>query len=243
MKKNGHIKINHDLFEKLLKISLSDYERRILGAIMRKTYGWHKTEDWISLKQLHEITEINIEHCAHTLKKLKKKNIIIRELGITKINNNFNEWGVLKHAVHIQAVHEQAVPKSAITSAQIGNQPVPKQADTKYIITKDTIIKDINIPRTKKQPVALSENILAYKDVFHYSFKPAIREEIDKAIGMPGNLTLWKSILREWSLRGWNPRNVKGMLESYKNGGINGKGNKYQDNTIDYARQPHPFED
>lgn len=52
----GHIDIAHDLAEALMKVNLSGYQYRIIWCIFRKTYGWHKSTDKISLTQFEKMT-------------------------------------------------------------------------------------------------------------------------------------------------------------------------------------------
>jgi phage replication O-like protein O len=65
-----------ELLEMMVKIYLSDNERRVLGWIIRKTFGWNKKEDWISNSQFEEATGIKDTHICKVKKKLLKKNII-----------------------------------------------------------------------------------------------------------------------------------------------------------------------
>ena len=53
---NGHIDIPHELAEVLMKIKLTSYQNRIIWCIWRKTFGWHKESDSISLSQFEEMT-------------------------------------------------------------------------------------------------------------------------------------------------------------------------------------------
>jgi len=46
---DGHIDIANEIAEKLARTQLSGTEHKIIWAIWRKTWGWHKKEDRISL--------------------------------------------------------------------------------------------------------------------------------------------------------------------------------------------------
>jgi len=73
---DGHIDIANEIVEALCRINLSAYESRVLWALWRKTYGWHKKSDRISYTQREELTHLNRWHIARTLKKLIERNII-----------------------------------------------------------------------------------------------------------------------------------------------------------------------
>lgn len=73
---DGHIDIANEIAEALCRINLSAYESRVLWALWRKTYGWHKKSDRISYTQWEELTGLGRWHIARTIKKLIGRNII-----------------------------------------------------------------------------------------------------------------------------------------------------------------------
>jgi len=66
------------LFENLARTSLSPNESKVIHLIIRKTFGWNKIEDWISLSQMVEGTDITKPKVCRTLNSLKRRNIIER---------------------------------------------------------------------------------------------------------------------------------------------------------------------
>ena len=73
---DGYLKISNKIIEELCRINLSKYEWRILLAIIRKTYGYNKKSDYISLSQLAKSTKIRQNHCGRAVALLRNKNII-----------------------------------------------------------------------------------------------------------------------------------------------------------------------
>ncbi|MBA7554707.1 hypothetical protein ES705_47338 [subsurface metagenome] len=57
-RENGHVDIANEIVEALAKTHLSSYESQVLWVIFRKTYGWHKKEDWITNTQISNMTGI-----------------------------------------------------------------------------------------------------------------------------------------------------------------------------------------
>ena len=55
---NGYTKISNEIFDAMVRWKFSSYEYRILIFLIRKTYGWNKKKDWISLSQFVEGTGI-----------------------------------------------------------------------------------------------------------------------------------------------------------------------------------------
>lgn len=66
-------------------------------------------------------------------------------------------------------------------------------------------------PQLYKHPA-----IQAYRDETHRYPAKAWYQTIIDAVG--DNIDKWRGIAREWVGRGWNPSNVKGMLDVYANG-------------------------
>lgn len=136
---DGHTKIANEIMDALCRIRIPGEEGQVLNAILRKTYGWNKCEDAISLSQFVEMTGLNKPHVIHALSGLLlKKVIIIAEKGnspakVYKINKDYEQWEPLPKKV--------TLPKKVISVAEKGNASLPKKVPTKDTNTKDTITK------------------------------------------------------------------------------------------------------
>lgn len=93
----------NELFDEWLSI-LSHVELKVLMVIMRKTFGWHKIRDRISLTQLEKITGSKRSAIIKAAKNLQKLGLIFKEvvgekglentvyeLVIIEDSNNFNQ--------------------------------------------------------------------------------------------------------------------------------------------------------
>jgi phage replication O-like protein O len=69
----------NDLFDHWLP-HLSESELKVLLVIMRKTFGWHKVRDKISISQLSQFTGMLRETVIKATKSLKDKGVIIRQV-------------------------------------------------------------------------------------------------------------------------------------------------------------------
>lgn len=83
-KQDGHLRIPNEIAEKLARFQLSGSEHRIIWVVWRKTIGWQKREDKISLSQIARMTEMNLRIVRRALASLVEKNIIIRKSGRDK---------------------------------------------------------------------------------------------------------------------------------------------------------------
>lgn len=116
---DGHIDIANDLSEALMRVNLSGYQYRVIWCIFRKTYGWHKSTDKISLTQFEKMTRVERRHIYRALKKLEALNMIVidrcNRVNTYKFNSDYDTWKIIDSA-------------NIGTSAKIGTKVVPKEA-------------------------------------------------------------------------------------------------------------------
>ena len=104
---NGFTKIANEVMEALAKHRLSGQERQIVDVVLRKTYGFNKKEDVISMGQFSKFTGINRPCVARLLKSLLSKKI----LSVTQKDNtngntyifqkDFEQWRVLSKKITV----------------------------------------------------------------------------------------------------------------------------------------------
>lgn len=144
---DGYTKVANELLEAIMKINLSSYEFRVIMAIMRKTYGYCKKQDYISLSQLEEITDIKANNVCRTLKKLKAKNMILSNGHLTGIQKDYDRWVIHTDTIHLDNIHTDTIHTDNKTiyidnkTIQIDNKKLSKQIDTKE--KKETYTKEI----------------------------------------------------------------------------------------------------
>ena len=92
----GYTKISNELLEALARIRVPGEARQVLDVILRKTYGYSKKEDAISLSQFVLATGLSKSHICDALKKLNAMNLITENgKGIAKnysIYKHFSLW-------------------------------------------------------------------------------------------------------------------------------------------------------
>ena len=142
-KENGHVDLANEIVEAMAKTYFSSYEIQVLFAIFRKTYGWHKKEDWITGSQLVNMTGINKSHISRTLKRLIKRNLITKNGKKISFQKDYEKWRKLPNQVTSEKLPNQdkKLPKQVTEVTQIGNKKLPKQVNTKE--TKETSTKEI----------------------------------------------------------------------------------------------------
>lgn len=147
---NGNFtRIHNRTLEELIKIKLSDHEWRVIVLIWRLTYGWQKKEKYITNKTLQEKTELSDVAICRVLKKLKDRNIIIKNDNenppTTKFNKYFTTWKQLSKKItlikndnkHLSRMITPIIKNDNEKSLE-GRLKV-KQRDHKEISTKESI--------------------------------------------------------------------------------------------------------
>ena len=94
-KENGFTPIANELFEAFYRCKLLEYERCVVMCVWRKTYGWSKKEDWISLSQMEIETGISKCNISRVITRLINKKIIQKN-GFLKSINNYSNYA--RHA-------------------------------------------------------------------------------------------------------------------------------------------------
>ncbi len=200
---NGEFtKIHNCILLALSRTKLNTQEGRILFAIIAKTYGFNKSEDWISNSQLEEITNIHRCHCSNTISRLKKRKIVTQTGNKIKLNKYFFEWTVLPKQVTKTAT-KKVLPKQDITVTQTGNQILPKQVTTKDILTKDIL---------QKKKKVIKKNFLDHVKLTQKEYSKLLedfgKEKLDACIEKLDNFIPNSKSARSYTdhnrvLRGW----------------------------------------
>ena len=136
---DGFTRIANEILEALSRTNLTSYQTRILWFIFRKTYGYHKKEDWISVQQIVEGTGIRQSHVSRTKKELTQRGIIYTPNGIKiAFQKDSTRWKDIPNEVYRKKYIPQQVkhiPHKVLN--------IPHQGNTidniQNITTKDNI--------------------------------------------------------------------------------------------------------
>ena len=109
-KEDGHVDIANEIAEHFAMLNLSPYEWRILWVILRKTYGWNKKSDHISLSQFQKFTNIPSQHVARTISQLLDKNLIIKKNGSLVMEYGFQKDYERWNTLPVQVLPTEVVP-------------------------------------------------------------------------------------------------------------------------------------
>ena len=137
---NGeYTRIVNEILEQLVKRCLLGSEYQVVFFIIRKTWGFNKTEDIISLTQFEKALNLSRHTVINTIKNLVKKRILVKRVTpdkqeiAYKFNKYHNQW-----LVNPTALVQNKMPTSAIERLKL----VKRSAHTKDN-TKDNKRKEV----------------------------------------------------------------------------------------------------
>lgn len=149
---NGYTRIANEILEALARTDFTGFERRIIDVILRRTWGFNKKEDWISLSQFAIATGMNRRVAARIIARLKLRKVVVtvrslvtdRSLGRTayRFNKRYTEWGGSDRAV---------TSDTGVTAGGGSDRAVPGVVTVRSL-TKDIVQKTV-IPTSAKASV------------------------------------------------------------------------------------------
>ncbi len=93
---NGYTKIANEIIDVLIKKCPGFSEGQVLFAVIRKTYGWQKKEDAISISQLCDMTKLSRRTVIYAVHNLEAKNMIVVKRKKIDLFNEINMIGFQK---------------------------------------------------------------------------------------------------------------------------------------------------
>ena len=144
---NGHVDIANEIIDALALYRIPGEAMQCLWVVFRKTYGWKKLDDEISLTQFSNLTGLSRSSTVRAIKWLVTKKILYSyKEGTTyankyKFNKNFDLW---IHGYKKDTTKKVTIVTKTDTDEVTKKEPkvVTKKEHTKDT-SKDTITKDI----------------------------------------------------------------------------------------------------
>lgn len=139
---NGFTRIANELLDKIIEAGFSKRQSSILWAVIRKTYGYNKKTDDMTISQLATKTGMHRTHASRAFHELVDAGVLTCEKGrygyVTGLNKAVAEWRVAD-SVRTKTATPSTVPKqlqgayqnSYTDRTKTATDPVPKQLHTK----------------------------------------------------------------------------------------------------------------
>lgn len=114
---DGRTEIANDIQDAFCRTRIAGEERQVLDCILRKTYGWHKVEDAISLSQFADMTGMKKPAIVRAIKGLLSKKIIIvikkdnAPAQIYRFNKDYDQWEPLSKKITLSKKIKTVIKK------------------------------------------------------------------------------------------------------------------------------------
>lgn len=167
-KENGFFSIANEIAEHLMEIPLGGSEWRILICVLRKTYGWNKKEDWISLTQFENATKLSRPTVVKALKNLCLRGILVKTALLAySLQKDWEKW-VVKPPLLVK--NKNLGGLTVLTSASKHRLTETSKHRLTHKRKKD-IIKDIILQPTV---ASTSDEIKIILEMFNTTINPTL---------------------------------------------------------------------
>lgn len=134
---DGYTKIANELLDAIIRHDFSKRELKIVLFVLRKTYGWNKKADVMSLSQILSGTGIERTHAAKSINALTDNKVLLKQPHhngqLLELNKKYKEW--------VCGQNSHSVAKTVQKCGQNSHRSVTKTATTKDTSKNNT--KDI----------------------------------------------------------------------------------------------------
>lgn len=164
---NGYTRIANELLEALVLSDFPGAEMSICLLVLRKTYGFKKKEDAISLSQFVESLSYSRQGIIFALQSLKNKNVLLVKQGfrgtnIWRFNKDYMKW-IVKSTILDKYTR---LVKPTITTSTVHYTPLVKPTLHTKDIPKENIQKKENSEKIKLKLNSIREE-LKQKGLLH----------------------------------------------------------------------------
>lgn len=96
---NGFTRIANEILEQLSRVQMSGTEWQFVMCLFRKTYGYNKTEDWITGSQIVVATGMKKERVSEAKKRLLERQIVTENRNKISFQKDWEKWKELRKSV------------------------------------------------------------------------------------------------------------------------------------------------
>src|SRR3990167_2713389 len=145
---NGYLRIATEIFEALCGIRIPGETRQVIDVVIRKTYGYNKKEDCISLSQFCLLTKMRRGDVCRAINKAVSMNIL--KVISKEANGKGNKYCVVKDfdSWKSLAKKRRGVANKLMSISKKANKGVAKKLHTKERV-KETIKESVETSSTE----------------------------------------------------------------------------------------------
>ena len=176
---DGYLRIANELFDAIVGFGFTKRQLTVLLAIIRKTYGYGKKRDDMTIQQLADITGIDRTNASKAVKELVLIGAVSKQPGVygyvIEIKKNYRSWVACQNDTRV---------KAAQAPCQNGTSTVSKR-HTQKTTTKDNKIlasKNADFARFWETYPRRKSKALAEKAWRKISPDPGLADQIIAAV-------------------------------------------------------------
>jgi phage replication O-like protein O len=142
---NGYTRIANELLEAVIRAGLTQNQMLITLAVIRKTYGYNKTSDWVGNAQLSELTGLPETRCSTERNKLIKMKVFSVSGRMVGINKEVSAWRVKFNGISKPAITESVKFTESVNITETVKETFTESVNhglQNLLNTKDNITKD-----------------------------------------------------------------------------------------------------
>lgn len=132
---HGYVRIANELLDAILAFDFSKRELAVMFAVVRKTYGYNKKVDAVSIWQLSQMTGLDRANVSRTVATLIKRKVLFESgegrmshgqmIPAIGLNKKYSEWLTVAEIAPVPKQHR--CQNSNETDAKTAKQPMPKR--------------------------------------------------------------------------------------------------------------------
>ena len=138
-KENGFTAIANEVLEQLVKLRIPPSEKDILMLVIRKTYGYQKKQDRISLTQFELGTGLSRVTVVKALKNLSARGLLVKSGLLLGFNKNYETWGVVKAGILVKS--SNIFGKGGYTKTSKGGYTYKRKKEMTKEISKTKVLQ------------------------------------------------------------------------------------------------------
>lgn len=168
----GYTKIANEIMEALIRMEMSGQELRTTLLVIRKTYGFRKKEDYISLSQIAQFLKTSKVRCSQIINKLQAR-------GILTVKENIN--GLVKKYMFNKDFEQWRTVNENINRIEKTKEPLRKNLTTKEKEIKENNTKENILSKASKTfDIALKLSQLLLEEILKNNNSSRLSKKSEK---------------------------------------------------------------
>lgn len=115
---NGFTRIANEILEQLSRVQMSGSEWQFVMCLFRKTYGYNKSEDWITGSQIVKTTGMKKERVSEAKKRLLERKIVTENRNKISFQKDWELWVELRKSVTVVTEKRNKVLRKSVNTKE-----------------------------------------------------------------------------------------------------------------------------